>query len=61
MGKTSSAVKRRYNAKVYRQIAVSLKRELVDEWEQKLAQDGIAKAEFIRDAINAYLAQKGAG
>ena len=55
MGKTSSAVKQRYNAKVYKQISIQLKKELVEEWEKKLAADGIGKAEFIRNAITLYL------
>ena len=55
MGKTSSEVKKRYNVKVYKQVAVQLKKELVAEWEAKLAADGISKAEFIRSAIQAYL------
>ena len=55
MGKTSSEVKNRYNAKVYKGISVQLKKELVSDWETKLAADGISKAEFIRKAINSYL------
>ena len=58
MGKTSSSVKQRYNAKVYRQVATQLKKELVEKWEEKLAADGIGKAEFIRRAIEAYLGEQ---
>lgn len=57
MGKTSSAVKQRYNEKAYKQIKVSLKKDLVAEWEEKLARDGIPKAEFIRNAITEYLSK----
>lgn len=59
MGKTSSAVKRKYNQKVYAQVNVQLKKELIEKWEAELAKDGIAKAEFIRNAITEYLKKKG--
>lgn len=57
MGKTSSAVKQRYNEKVYKQVNVQLKKELVEQWTEKLQNDGISKAEFIRNAIEEYLAK----
>lgn len=52
---TSSAVKQRYNKKVYRAITIRLKKELVSEWEEALKEDEIPKAEFVRSAINQYL------
>ena len=55
MGKTSNAVKSRYAAKVYSQISVRLKKELVSEWEKRIAVDGISKAKFISTAIQKYL------
>lgn len=55
MRETSSAVKNRYNAKVYKPIMVSLKKNLVEQWEKKLQEDSISKAEFIRSAIIKYL------
>jgi len=55
MGKTSNAVKQRYNEKNYKQVKVSLKIELVEQWEKKLQEDSISKAEFIRSAIMKYL------
>ena len=55
MGKTSNAVKQRYNEKNYRQVKVSLKINLVEQWEKKLQEDSISKAEFIRSAIIKYL------
>ena len=36
MRETSSAVKNRYNAKVYKPIMVPLKKDLVEQWEKKL-------------------------
>ena len=53
--RTSSAVKRRYNAKTYTRVTVELRKELVAEWEAKLAEDGMSKAEFIRQAMQGYL------
>ena len=55
MGKTSNAVKQRYNEKNYKQVKVSLKIDLVERWEKKLQEDSISKAEFIRNAIMQYL------
>lgn len=52
---TSTAVKRRYNDKAYKMVRAELKKELVTEWETRLLQDGISKAEFIRRAIVKYL------
>ena len=59
MGKTSSASKQKYNDKVYAQISVRLKKELVKEWENRLVADGITKAEFIRKSIQNYLLKAG--
>ena len=56
MSKTSSAVKHKYGAKVYKVIHIdTIKKELVMEWEKKLLSDGITKAGFIRQAIKNYL------
>lgn len=52
---TSSAVKQRYNKKVYSAITVRLKKELVGEWEEAIKEDNISKAEFVRRSINQYL------
>ncbi len=58
MSNTSSAVKRKYNNKVYKQIKVELKKEIVEQWEIAIKSDGISKAEFIRNAITEYLKTK---
>ena len=58
MGNTSSLVKRKYNNKVYKQVKVELKKELVEQWENAIKDDGITKAEFIRRAITEYLKTK---
>ena len=52
---TSSAVIARYKKKVYKRVVADLPKELVAEWEEKLAKDGISKSSFIKNAINEYL------
>ena len=54
MGKTSTQVKARYNAKTYKTVRASLKKELVEAWEEKLAAEGRAKADFLRQALKEY-------
>lgn len=56
MSNTSWKVKAKYNKKVYKRVAVDLDKELVAKWEEKLKADNISKAEFVRTAINSYLA-----
>ena len=58
MSNTSWQVKANYNKKVYKSVSVQLKKELVAEWEEQLAKDGISKSEFIRNAITNYLNEK---
>jgi metal-responsive CopG/Arc/MetJ family transcriptional regulator len=58
MGKTSSAVKNRYNSKTYKAIHVLLSKELVADWEIALKEDNISKSEFIRNAINEYMEKR---
>lgn len=58
MGNTSSAVKRKYNNRVYKQIKVELNKEFVEQWEAAIKEDGITKAEFIRQAIMQYLKER---
>ena len=53
MGKTSSAVKRRYNAKAYKQWNVQLKPELYDTLEADRAALDMSRAEYLQ-----YLTEK---
>ena len=55
MGNTSYAVQKRYRGKTLRKVSIDLKIDLADKWEEKLKEDGISKAEFLRNAINSYL------
>ncbi len=57
MGKTSWQAKAKYNAKTYKVIQVQLKKELVEQFEQKLSKDNMSKSEFIRQAILSYLGE----
>ena len=50
--RTSTAVKRRYNAKHYRRFAADVKIELYDRLEAYRADEGISRAEFLQDAID---------
>lgn len=52
---TSTAVKARYNAKVYERVAASLPRELVAAFKEKCAAEGVSQAQIIKRAIEDYL------
>lgn len=52
---TSSAVKNRYNKKVYSTITVRLKKDLVKAFDEAREEDSLTRAEFVRSAINQYL------
>ncbi len=52
---TSTAVKARYNNKVYGTIAIRLPKELVADFKKKCEEDGISQAQVVRKAIEAFL------
>jgi hypothetical protein len=52
---TSSAVKRRYNTKVYDEVRAQLPKALVSEFRERLAARGDTVAGVLREAITAYL------
>ncbi len=54
--KTSSAVKQKYNDKVYNIISVRVPKELAAEFKAKCAADGIPQAQIIKKAIEDFLA-----
>lgn len=56
---TSWQVKAKYNSKAYRSITVQLKKELVEQWEDKLKETNMGKSEFIRNAIISFLEGEG--
>lgn len=54
---TSAAVKRRYNNKVYASVAVQLPKDLVAEFKEKCAAEGISQASIVKRAIEDFLKQ----
>lgn len=53
---TSSAVKNRYNAKTYKRFTVSVKKEIAEQFENKLKEKGIENYSTIfHDAIDRFL------
>ena len=54
---TSSKVIQRYKNKVYKRVVADLPKELVAEWEEKLSKDQLSKQQFIKQAIQKYLAE----
>lgn len=53
MGKTSSAVKHRYNNKVYTKFQCEIKNALYEEVQTYIDAEGISKAQFLERAIQA--------
>ncbi len=54
---TSSAVKRRYNKKAYRQIATQVKPELAERIQRYKEQQGISMSELLSRAMDALEGQ----
>ena len=54
---TSSAVKARYNAKVYDRIGVALPKELVAAFKEKCTRENVSQAQILKKAIEEYLNQ----
>ena len=55
--KTSTAVKRRYNEKVYDVISVRVPKELAAAFREKCVAEGIPQAQLIKAAIEIFLAR----
>lgn len=54
--KTSTAVKQRYNEKVYDVISVRVPKELAAAFKAKCAETGTPQAQVIKQAISDFLA-----
>ena len=54
---TSTAVKRRYNNKVYSQIKVELPKDLVATFKAKCVDVGVSQASVFKEAIEKFLAE----
>ena len=55
MGKTSSAVKNKWNEKHYGRISIMVEKELVEAFKEKCKEDGVPMARVFREAMKAYL------
>ncbi len=53
--RTSSAVKDRYNKKVYGKITVQISKDLVNAFKYKCAATGISQAQVVKKAIEQFL------
>lgn len=53
--KTSSAVKDRYNKKVYDSISIRVPKELAEQFRNKCAENNESQAKIIKAAIENYL------
>lgn len=54
MGKTSSAVKNRYNAKAYDNILLAIPKGMKNEWKARAEESGESLTRFIMNAVEAY-------
>lgn len=52
---TSTAVKARYNNKVYEQISARVPKGMAEDFKKKCATNGISQAQVIKRAIEAFL------
>ena len=55
--KTSTAVKRRYNEKVYTKIQAQLPKELVAEFKDKCEEVGVSQASVFKEAMEKFIAE----
>lgn len=55
--KTSSAVKNRYNKKVYGSIIVRIPKDTAEAFKAKCLSEGVPQAQIIKKAIDDFLAQ----
>lgn len=53
--KTSTAVKQRYNKKVYDTISIRVPKETAKAFREKCATEGIPQAQVIKTAISEFL------
>lgn len=55
--KTSSAVKNRYNNRVYGSIIVRVPKEIAQAFKEKCAETGTPQAQIVKKAIEEFLAK----
>lgn len=54
MGKTSSTVKNRYNAKAYDRILLAIPKGMKEEWKARAEENGESLTKFIMNAVAEY-------
>ena len=54
MSKTSSAVKNRYNDKVYDRVILAIPKGLKAEWQAKAEENGESLTRYIMNAVEAF-------
>lgn len=52
---TSSEVKRRYNNKVYSQVAIQAPKELVADFKEACKAAGISQSQVLKEAMQAFI------
>ena len=57
IGKTSSAVKNRYNTKAYDRVTVCVPKDTATAFKAKCREKGIAQAAIVKEAIDKFLAE----
>lgn len=55
--KTSTAVKRRYNEKVYSFVSIQAPKELVAEFKAKCQEKGVSQAQVIKEAMQRFISE----
>lgn len=55
--KTSSAVKQRYNQKTYGAVTAYLPKEIVADFKEKCAAEGVSQAAIVRAAVEEFLSR----
>ncbi len=56
--KTSSAVKNRYNNRVYGSVIVRIPKEMAEAFKEKCTAAGISQAQVIKKAIEEFLSEQ---
>ena len=54
---TSTAVKARYNSKVYDKITISVPKDLAAQFKEKCATEGISQAQILKKAMEEFIKQ----
>ena len=58
MSRPSYEVTKRYRDKAIKRVVIDLPKAFAEEWENRLKQDGLTKAGFVKQAIAEYLKSK---